>query len=428
MPQIKAKLLDTRQDGTSKCFLSKFSLYDYLSNLPENYHDYDIQREFVSSNVYLDKIIDTVLSKFHIPNIVIVLEKFEINNEYIEFDRDKYKIIDGLQRTHRLKIIFDTFILFKTSLESNEQILGLPQFQLLKKYSSKLLEIKSNYKILSKIMKFYRENGNDISSIENVFLENYLWFELWTNLDSKKQVEKMLLLNAGHKPVKLKHQLELLFINDLLIEFKKNDKLKDFKLIREKEMNSSSFSKIRKYGEFHFSQLITSLVAFDTGKIVVTNANLISKIQEEDYTIQDLSNELSYDFITVFITFLLDFDKIIDNRYRTELKWFGRETSLIGLFAALGKYRIEKEVENPQLIFDELISYLNRFPNYLNLGEFDSGRKSLDFSKINFGNINKKVVFNAFWDLLKKIDNPSLFENEEAINWGMYFELAIKTR
>ncbi|WP_047447823.1 hypothetical protein [Alistipes sp. ZOR0009] len=421
---IKAEILDSRNDGNSQCFLAKFSLFDYLTNLPENYKEYDIQREVVNTNVYLDKIIETVLNKNHIPPIVIVLGDYHQEEKHIQFSSDNYKILDGLQRTHRLKMIYDTYLLFKSELETDSSILELKKFQLSRIFSQKLYTIKSNYKILYRIIEFYK--NYNINDLDNVFTHNHLWFELWTNLNSAQQVEKMLLLNAGHKPVKLKHQLELLFINDLLKEFSSKEKFNNFSLIREKEMNSTSFSKSRDFGQFHFSQLISSLIAFDKGQIIVTNTSLISQVQDKDFVIQDLSSELSYTYINDFVEFLLDFDEILKLNYSNEIKWFGREASLVGLFAALGNYRQAKEIENPKELFNLMISFLKKHPTILNLNDYDNGRRLLDLSKINFGTVNRKVVFNAFKNLLERIENPQIFQ-EEPINWNAHFSKFVQS-
>lgn len=416
--KIKGEILDSRKDGDSSCYLMKISLKEYLLSLPDNYTEYDVQREIVSSNVYLDKMIDTVLSKYHIPSIVLVTDDLITDDKSIELSQN-YRIIDGLQRTHRLKMIYETFLLFSSEIKKEDSITTLSKYILSKKYSEELSKINSNYKTLSKIIDFYK--SHNIEVLEQVFAQNYLWFEVWTNLSASGRVEKMLVLNAGHKPVKLKHQLELLFINDLLIAFRSTDKFKDFKLIREKERNSTSFSKNREYGEFHFSQLIACIIAFDKGKVVVSNTNLISQIQENDFTIQELNNELSYDFINDFIEFLLDFDRFIANNYNEGVKWLGRETSLVGLFAALGSYRYEKDVTSPKSVFCDFMSFLDKNPKVLNLNKYDESRQILDFSKINFGNVNRKVVFKATKQLLDRMDNPQMFD-DEPIDWRMYFK------
>src|SRR5690606_24629770 len=172
MPTIEAKILDSRVDGTSTWFLAKFSLYDYLNNLPENYKEYDIQREVASTNVHLDKTIETVLNTHHIPSIVLLLQKFARQHDKVYFKEVEYKIIDGLQRTHRLKIIFDTYKLLKSELAENFDILELSKFRLSKKYSKQLSVIKSNFKILSKLLDFYKENGQNINLIEAIFKGN----------------------------------------------------------------------------------------------------------------------------------------------------------------------------------------------------------------------------------------------------------------
>jgi hypothetical protein len=416
---IEAEILDKRIENSSTCYLSKINLFQYLSNLPENYKDYDIQREVVSTNVYLDKIIDTILEKKHIPTIVLTLENFHSEENILKFKSIDYKILDGLQRTHRLKIIFDTIKLLSSGKYKIDEISQKKKFELSKLFSEDLRGIKSNIKILSKILEYYQKTNK--TDLDSIFKENFIWFELWTNLDSKQQVEKMLLLNAGHKPVKLKHQLELLFINDLIKDFKESSAFSNFDLIREKDMNSTSFSKNRKAGQFHFSQVISALIAFDQGRPLVTNASLINKVQENEYTIQDLNNELSYDFISNVVQFLLKLDEFINNNYSGNEKWLGRETSLVGIFASLGKYRNENEDIDPNDLFNKLIDYLNKNTSKLNINEFDEARKVLDLSKINYGNVNRRVVFDAFNNILKEIDNPGLFPNQ-SIEWKLLFK------
>ncbi|HHQ4526105.1 TPA: hypothetical protein ACSP1O_004060, partial [Aeromonas veronii] len=65
----------------------------------------------------------------------------------------------------------------------------------------------------------------------------------------------MLVLNAGHKPVNIKHQLELLFQN--LLPIFEGVKSGDVRIVREKNISSAEFSKTREVGIYHFSHLIS---------------------------------------------------------------------------------------------------------------------------------------------------------------------------
>ncbi|MGC4100190.1 hypothetical protein [Ferruginibacter sp.] len=221
----------------------------------------------------------------------------------------------------------------------------------------------------------------------------------------------MLVLNAGHKPVKIKHQLELLFRN-LLPIFKKI-KLDDFKLIREKETSSISYSKNRVFGEFHFSHLITSIISFKIGEPVTTNTDLIKDIQTKELDINEYKEFFTYDFFIEFIKFLLMLDKYLQRNYEIDgIRWVGRETALDGLFAALGKYSQEQKISPLKTLqtFENLIKQNNKL---FNLGEYEKERNNLELSKINIGNVNKRSVFNAMYDVLS--------QRVKVINWKNYF-------
>lgn len=106
---MEAQILDTRVEAARTCYLCRITLEDYLTSLPRAYQDYDIQRGIVS-NVYLDHLVQTVLDKKHIPPIVLVVDKgkFSIIKGNTALSIKTFKILDGLQRTHRLKAIKDT--------------------------------------------------------------------------------------------------------------------------------------------------------------------------------------------------------------------------------------------------------------------------------------------------------------------------------
>eukprot|EP01047_Picozoa_sp_COSAG01_P028049 COSAG01_NODE_1872_length_9006_cov_523.219153_2_plen_83_part_00 len=74
---MKAKILDHREGNGATCYLCSISLEDYIDGLPPTFQNFEIQRQIVN-NVYLDRLIETVLEKRHIPPIVLVLEKGKV--------------------------------------------------------------------------------------------------------------------------------------------------------------------------------------------------------------------------------------------------------------------------------------------------------------------------------------------------------------
>jgi hypothetical protein len=405
-------ILDKMQENGGTCYLTKITLLDFVTSLPLGYQDYEVQREIVT-NTYLDNLIDTILQQKHIPPIVLVIDagKFSINNENIAIT--EFKILDGLQRTYRLKLIWDSIQFFNTQILVSEEILGLKRIQLSRRYSEQLEKINSNSKVLESIIKFYNEKSTpEKKAVVQDCFNNYQWFEIWSNLTPQQEVNKMLVLNAGHKPVKTQHQLELLFLH--LIPIIKKSGLESFVLIREKDSNSTVFSKNRKKGQFHFSHLITSILSLNEGKPITANVNLVHKTQSADFEIEQFDNYFNYEYLHKFIEILLKLDDSIELLFgELGTKWMGREVSLIGMFAAIGKFGI-KESLTPLAMLEKLDATLVNNAASLNLTLYEEVRNSLDLSKVNIGTVNKNAIYNGIYALLQN--------QEQVIVWSNHFK------
>ena len=408
---MQATILREFSEGVGKCYLSEILMDHYLDNLPEDYHKYEVQREIVK-NAYLDDLINTILQQKHIPPIVLVVDEGKIHSDGKNLKIDEFKILDGLQRTYRLNTIYKTIQLLKKELENHSNILGYSKLELSKSYKEELEKFNSSSATLSKLISYYKEdskNGN--KRLDNLF-HRAQWFEVWTNLKPDEEVTKMLILNAGHKPVKTKHQLELLFRN--IIPILNKIDFPEFKLVREKEMPSIEYTKNREVGTFHFSHLITSLLSLGEGKPLTSNVDLIQKSQSNYFANEIYDEFLQLGFLKKFIRTLLDLDKGVFAKFGPEgLRWIGRETSLVGIFAAVGKYMNENEIK-PNDALDQLDKLVVKHPESLNITGFEKQRNSLDLAKINFGNINKNAVYDGVYGILTK--------NEKIIDWGKYFK------
>jgi hypothetical protein len=405
---MKGIILDSLKENIGECYLCKVSLGDYVASLPNDYKEYDIQREIVK-NIYLDNLIKTVLEKGHIPPIVLVVteKKFKINGD--GFEAEDYKILDGLQRTFRLKTIFDTVDLIKKELKLYN-LYDLNILQISRTYKERLDKINSSTSIFSKIILFLNDNKQRIEVLDEIF-EKSQWFEIWTGLTPEQEVAKMLVLNAGHKPVKTKHQLELLFLN--ILSRLEKIRTQEFVLRRDKEISSNAYSKERKVGEYYFSHLITSILSFAEGRPLTTNIDLVQKKQSDYFKDEIFDYYMSYEFLTQFIECILVIDKVLENKYGADgVKWFGRETSLVGISAATGKYVLEQG-KTPFQALERLKNLVSDNPEILNLKDFEQERNSLDLAKVNIGSINKRAIFNGIYNALTEI--------QFSIDWKYYF-------
>ena len=396
--KTEAIILDSRVDGRSTCYLCRITLSEYVKGLPETYQDYDVQREVVS-NVYLDRLVDTVLNRGHIPPIVLVVaaDQYEIKNSclYIE----SFKILDGLQRTFRLQAIKKTIDFCLDSISDNdvEGVLNHTKFKFSREFSTALRELDSDTNALRAVLQKRLELGAE--AIRDIYISSGQWFEVWVGLSPSEEVQKMLTLNAGHKPVKTRHQLEILFLN--LLPFLRDGSENQFHLVREKEVSSTQFSKNRQCGSFHFAHLITAVLSLSAGRPVAPTTGLIQGIQENDPDIEQYGPLMEPEFLKDLVIFLVKIDQMITFQYgEIGTIWMGREVSLSGLFGAIGA--IATDSSNIRVVMKKFLEIINDNPKILNLAEFERVRNSLDLSKINIGNANRSAVYSAIKRILEE--------------------------
>lgn len=405
-----AKILDERTEGNSACLLAQITLEEYVNGLPPTYQTYDVQREIVA-NVYLDHLVNTVLERKHIPPIVLVVDFGQFTRDGQELKIEAFKILDGLQRTFRLRSIRSTIdYALKPRSESPQECLGWSRFKFSRHFSSDLREIESNTDVLRAVFESLNEFGRD--QLLETYTKNTQWFEIWTGLSPEEEVRKMLTLNAGHKPVKARHQLELLFLN--LLPILRAGESATFQLVREKEVGATQFSKGRSCGSFHFAHIITALLSLYEAKPVATTTDLIQDIQNGERDVDNYAEFMSPEFLKKFVLFLVKFDQAITKAYgEIGTRWFGREVSLAGLLAGVGAFAMKTNTSR-DAVMGQILHLIELNPKVLELEQFESVRNSVELSKVNIGNINRNAVFGATQAILENRGNIE-------IDWSVFF-------
>lgn len=404
-----AEIKAVKNEGNKVCYLCEINLKDYITNLPHDFMNYEIQRGIVP-NKYLDNLINTVLTQSHIPPLTLVVEEVQVLKDN-KIEIRKFKILDGLQRTYRLKVIWDTIELFIRLSKTEKDIEKYTQYKLSRLFGEELSKINSSPLVLSKISKYVNEHkGIDLITLIE---QNNQWFEIWGNLSPRDEVEKMLILNAGHKTVQPKLQLELLFLN-LIPHLEKHKWINDvqFKLMREREVPSAQFSKKRAVGEFHFSHLIAAILSLIEGNTITTNTSLINELQKSSFDVLDY---FEYDFFESFITFLLSLDVKLRDCYGEDgTQWISRETVIVGIFGSMGRFIRESNLDYSsafKVYEDKLLSDVR----HLNILEYNKVRSSLNLSKVNIGNVAKKAVYEGIYKFIKNSDLSP-------VNWENFFK------
>ncbi|MCY7020129.1 hypothetical protein [Streptococcus sanguinis] len=402
--EIKIFSQTSEQNSSDKelqCYLVGMKLNDYLNNLPSDYQNYDIQRGIVRNN-YLDNIGIDIIKGNHLPIITLTTDKL-INKEQNLIE--DFKILDGLQRTFRIHQLY-LFLQKISEKEIKNEIFDIvkkdDKFEFRRKYRTEWkLSDKFSYTVLEarNIVGTFTEHRKELvpDKLLDIF-DREQWFEVWERLSIEDEIRKMILLNAGHKPMNNYHQLELLFLNQL--SFIK-EKFPNIEIIRGKDMSTLAYAKSRKKNQFYFAHIIETILSFLNKDVVTLNSSLIQSIQEGD----DASNRIQKnpEIISETINFLLEFDDILDSQFGNEgTKWIAKDTVLTAVVVAISRKGIS---------YKDFIELLNKYPNQLNVESFNEWRKTLDISSINIGKHTKETVILGISDFI---------ENHNLINWKLY--------
>ena len=384
-----------------QCYLIGMKLNDYLNNLPSDYQNYDIQRGIVRNN-YLDNIGRDIIKGNHLPIITLTTDKLINKEQYLIED---FKILDGLQRTFRIHQLY-LFLKKISEEEIKNEIFDIVKSEdkddFRRKYRSEWkLSDKFSYTVLEarNIVETFIDYRKELvpNNLLDIF-EREQWFEIWENLSIEDEIKKMILLNAGHKPMNNYHQLELLFLNQL--SFIK-ERFPNIQIIRGKDMSTLAYAKSRKKNQFYFAHIIETILSFLNGDVVTLNSSLIQSIQEgDDASIRIQENP---EIIAETIKFLLNFDDILESQFGTEgTKWIAKDTVLTAVVVAISR---------TGFTYNSFISLLNTHPEMLNINGFNEWRKTLDISSINIGKYTKETVILGVSDLIRY---------NQKINWENY--------
>jgi hypothetical protein len=390
-------ILDKKEIEHRTWYLCKGSLLDYLDGLKTNFYDYAIQRRIVK-NQYLDKLYSTIKVGDPIPTITLTYNKKtldEITENKAFIDLYNTEILDGLQRSFRL------WSYLTTSQKYSDNQLDYRTFARELKLSNPLF---FDSGVISTTLLRELIESQDILNIPRLFNSYEIYFIIWSGLNEKETIQKMLLLNAGQKSVSKTHQFELLFLHFFEMI---NNKQSLIKLYREKDVHATDIKKgNREIGHFMFSSVIIALQSMVEKKPIRISTE---KLIEEEFKDSTETTETIYDrifnseFLNHFLTQLHQLDYTINEFEKHGKEWFSKDTSLSGLFAAVGK-NINFNEDN---IKDQITNVLDNLKYMiqkkgLKIGDFTAEYNTLSSRSVNIGNFIRIAVMNYISALLQE--------------------------
>jgi hypothetical protein len=243
-----------------------------------------------------------------------------------------------------------------------------------------------------------RQTASELDGVERVaFLNRWLRIELWPNIPFGAIAYRMLLLNAGQRPMSVKHQVEVLS-SKLLDDLAGIPNIDVFRV--------GDARRRTRPGQFPLSKLAQAFQAWLQGQ---PNLDLRNTVMEEllaESAIEVLGQTVNQagnahgDGFRRFVDWLVRLDLALELE---NVGFLGSETVLQGLAAAVGSLE-RSETLGPRVwpaISALLVKAEVTHGEALALNLYETLRKGIDPSLHNVGVATREMVFNAFKEYIR---------------------------
>lgn len=233
------------------------------------------------------------------------------------------------------------------------------------------------------------EDDSDQKILEE-YLERKIRLEIWVGISFGAIAYRMLLLNAGQKPMSIKHQVEIL-------SFKLRDDLASINGID--IFTSKEKRRRRQPGQFHLSVLAQSFQAWIQRQPNIDMTNTVMEELLAESAIETLGAALSTresdDAFKDLVRWIVDTDQKLGVDH---LDFFGNDTVMLGLSAAVGEFGADDEMKPDMLAaLDILTKRIDKEgPSAIGMELFNKLRRGIDSKKFNVGTATREMVSKAF--------------------------------
>lgn len=358
---ILGKAKDLRSNTT--VIYAKTSIDDYLDLVGDNFDDFEIQRKREKHQAY-KRMKEDIINGALLPTITLAIKP-----EYVK------KIVDILRKEGLTDDL-------NAELCKNGQVNILDGLQ------------------RTYILKDIKKEGYEFKDGQTLLLE------FWLEQELKHLIYRIIVLNAGQKPMSLRHQVELLFST---IKEKLESEISDLEIYVEKSGNRRN-----KPGKFAFVRLVSAYQCYLTKSHEISKENIIAQQLAENTVFDSDENTLEKQFISfseylkTYVALDLEFYRIY-NRNGSEhnnSNWLADENVLCGFFSALSDFgtsevRIER-ITNSLKKLRECLSMATEESDPFGLTEYDKVRTGLNPRKQNVGYSTRALIMNGFKEYFRE--------------------------
>lgn len=229
---------------------------------------------------------------------------------------------------------------------------------------------------------------------KDLFLNHRVRLELWINIHFGALAYRMLLLNAGQKPMSIKHQIEIL-------SMKLQEELSSIPGI---DIITTADNRRRtQKGQFQLAKLAQSFQAWLQGQPNIDLRNIVMEQLLAETAIETLGASLEMeganeesDAFRDYVTWLTHLDLALPEE---NIGFLSNETVLQGIAAAVGSAEKKPTLqERKNRALERLLTSVQEDPNLDSLGirHFETLRQGIDPSRVNVGQATRDMVYGAF--------------------------------
>lgn len=325
----------------------------------------------------------------------------EFHEFYIQRKREKHKAYDRMKKDIMEGALLPSITLALKPDRVREIVENLPDLSAI----HPLLSEPGQVFILDGLQRTYilndlKKDGFEFAHDQKVHVE------FWLEQDVKHLIYRIIVLNAGQKPMTMRHQIELLFLalknkleTDLTIE-----------LITERELLRRTTA--RKYS---LDRVASAYHCFMTKSPEVVKENIVAKNLVESEVLDSSEDELAsvYEMFKKYMGIYAQLDDEICRVYKgnsekgipTGANWFGSENVMNSFFAAIAIFgrgaEREERVQNALRTLLATLDNAGEGEDVLGLEQLHRIIDGFNPRKLNIGFATRKLLTSGFREFFR---------------------------